>query len=71
MNTPRTFLGPNAGVQFAAKPKEPLQIRLPAGIKRQFKAHAALRGLEPNELFVEVWQHYERTKIGTLSSSEG
>jgi hypothetical protein len=46
--------------------KEPLQVRIPSGIKRQFKAAAALRGLEPNELFVEVWQHYERTRQDAL-----
>jgi hypothetical protein len=40
--------------------KEPLQIRIPTDIKRRFKAAAALRGLEPNELFVEVWEQYER-----------
>jgi len=39
--------------------KEPLQIRIPVRVKRAFKAHAALRGLEPNELFVEVWGQYE------------
>ena len=30
-------------------------------IERAFKAAAALRGMEPNQLFVEVWDHYERT----------
>lgn len=43
--------------------KQPLQVRLPTAVKRKFKAHAALRGLEPNELFVEVWEHYEQTVI--------
>lgn len=72
MNTPRTLPNPTLDVQYAAsRSKEPLQVRLPAGIKRQFKAHAALRGLEPHELFVEVWQHYERTRIDAFSSSEG
>ena len=41
--------------------KEPLQVRIPINIKRAFKSQAALRGMEPNELFVEVWDHYERT----------
>ena len=41
--------------------KEPLQMRIPVPVKRRFKALAAMRGLEPNELFVEVWNHYERT----------
>lgn len=41
--------------------KEPLQVRIPGAVKRRFKAHAALLGMEPNELFVEVWEHYERT----------
>jgi len=44
--------------------KEPLQVRIPAVVKRRFKAHAALKGLEPNELFVEVWRHYEADVIG-------
>lgn len=42
--------------------KEPLQMRIPTDIKRAFKSQAALRGMEPNELFVEVWEHYERTR---------
>lgn len=45
--------------------KEPLQIRIPTGVKRAFKSHAALRGIEPNALFVEVWEHYERTGLST------
>jgi hypothetical protein len=40
--------------------KQPLQVRIPVGVKRRFKALAAMRGLEPHELFVEVWQFYER-----------
>ena len=39
--------------------KEPLQVRIPVSVKRQFKSRAALRGLEPNELFCEVWAYYE------------
>jgi len=42
--------------------KEPLQVRLPQDVKRRFKAHAAMRGIAPHELFVEVWEHYERTR---------
>jgi len=49
--------------------KEPLQIRIPTAIKRRFKAHAALRGLEPNKLFVEVWDHYEATRAATNHES--
>lgn len=45
--------------------KEPLQVRIPGAVKRRFKAQAAIRGMEPNELFVEVWKHYERTVIAT------
>lgn len=41
--------------------KEPLQVRIPIKVKRAFKSAAALRGMEPNELFVEVWHHYEHT----------
>jgi hypothetical protein len=41
--------------------KEPLQVRIPVGVKRRFKSHAALRGMEPNELFVVVWEHYEES----------
>ncbi len=40
--------------------KEPLQIRIPTSIKRRFKSYAALRGLDANELFIEVWQQYEK-----------
>ena len=47
----------------AANDKEPLQVRIPSPIKRRFKTRAAMRGIEPNELFVEVWDHYERTVI--------
>jgi soluble lytic murein transglycosylase-like protein len=50
-----------AGPTSADTWKEPLQVRIPGALKRQFKAHAALRGIEPNELFVEMWQHYEQT----------
>lgn len=39
--------------------KEPLQVRIPTAVKRRFKAHAAMRGLEPNALFVEIWTQYE------------
>ena len=52
---------PQTASATADRAKEPLQVRIPAHIKRRFKAHAALRGLEPNELFVEVWNHYQRT----------
>jgi hypothetical protein len=48
----------------SAKPttgKEPLQVRIPTAVKRAFKSAAALRSIEPNELFVEVWEHYEQT----------
>lgn len=38
--------------------KEPLQVRIPVGIKRAFKARAAIEGMEPHELFVEVWKYY-------------
>lgn len=41
--------------------KEPLQVRIPQDVKRRFKARAAMRGIDPHELFVEVWEHYERT----------
>jgi len=30
-------------------------------MKRRFKAHAALRAIEPNELFVEIWEQYARS----------
>jgi hypothetical protein len=39
--------------------KAPLQVRIPVSVKRRFKSHAALRGMEPNALFVEIWEHYE------------
>ena len=43
--------------------KEPLQVRIPVDVKREFKSKAALMGLEPNELFVSVWKHYVNTAI--------
>jgi hypothetical protein len=58
------------GPKAAKAVKEPLQVRIPGAIKRRFKAHAALRGMEPNELFVEVWEHYERT-LAYASSGQG
>ena len=39
--------------------KEPLQIRIPTEVKRRFKARAAMRGIEPNELFMEMWEFYQ------------
>jgi hypothetical protein len=41
--------------------KEPLQVRIPQEVKRRFKAHAAMQGIAPHELFVQVWEYYERT----------
>ncbi len=41
--------------------KEPLQVRIPMPVKRAFKSRAALMGLEPNQLFVQVWDHYLKT----------
>ncbi len=61
MNTPRTPIPFGAEPRLRGELKEPLQLRLPASIKRQFKAQAALRGCEPNQLFVEVWKHYQKT----------
>lgn len=46
--------------------KEPLQIRIPVGIKRRFKAYAAMQGMEPNRLFIEVWGFFEQAHgLGT------
>jgi hypothetical protein len=42
--------------------KEPLQVRIPSSVKRAFKSQAALQGLEPNELFVEIWEQYQRSR---------
>jgi hypothetical protein len=50
--------------------KEPLQVRIPTAIKRRFKSHAALLGIEPNELFVAVWEHYEASQSQGLTSGE-
>ncbi|MBY0337330.1 MAG: hypothetical protein K2X11_11995 [Acetobacteraceae bacterium] len=60
-NLPTT--GEDTGRQ--ADTKEPLQVRIPVAVKRRFKAHAAMHGKEPNQLFVEVWEFYERAKGGT------
>lgn len=59
---------PNSAPKEVAK--EPLQMRIPVLVKRRFKAHAAMRGLEPNELFVEVWNHYERTAVTTTAGEQ-
>jgi hypothetical protein len=50
--------------------KEPLQVRIPVSVKRRFKALAALRGMEPNALFVEIWDHYERTQPGATATKD-
>ena len=47
--------------------KEPLQVRIPARVKRAFKTHAAARDIEPNKLFVEVWEHYQRTRPDAIN----
>jgi hypothetical protein len=51
--------------------KEPLQMRVPVGIKRRFKSYAALKGVEPNELFVEIWQFYEANAKSHVLAGEG
>jgi uncharacterized protein YndB with AHSA1/START domain len=55
------------GQRAAKAVKEPLQVRIPGAVKRRFKVHAAMHGVEPNELFVEVWEHYERTHAVDVS----
>jgi hypothetical protein len=47
-----------------------LQVRIPVTVKRRFKSHAALRGMEPNELFVLVWEHYE-TSLKSEAAEDG
>ena len=51
--------------------KEPLQVRLPVAVKRKFKAHAALRGMEPNELFLEMWKYYEQAHQESVPPRSG
>ena len=51
--------------------KEPLQIRIPTSIKRRFKAFAAMQGKEPNELFVEVWESFERAQVPPSAAGPG
>lgn len=48
-----------SGSAAGSATKEPLQVRIPTAVKRRFKAHAAIRGIEPNALFVEIWERYE------------
>ena len=70
MNTSRTSSDVEAKLPASNELKEPLQLRLPVSVKRQFKACAALRGCEPHQLFVEVWKHYQQTvgtRVGDLS----
>jgi hypothetical protein len=51
--------------------KEPLQVRIPVTVKRRFKSYAALRGMEPNELFVLVWEHYEASLKSEVAGDGG
>ena len=51
--------------------KEPLQVRIPVAVKRRFKSHAALRGLEPHELFVEMWERYEASLKSETGQGRG
>jgi len=46
-------------------------MRIPVVIKRRFKSHAALKGIDPNELFVEVWEFYEANYKSEATTSEG
>lgn len=50
--------------------KEPLQVRIPAVAKRRYKAHAAQRGMETNELVVEIWDYYEASHRGSAATKE-
>ena len=68
MQRPHASVGPRPSRRWA-KPDllqkgsaEPLQVRIPRSVKRQFKAHAAMNGFLPtHQLFVKVWEHYQRT----------
>lgn len=53
-------------VSSGREEKEPLQVRIPIRVKRAFKSLAALRGIEPNALFVEIWEHYQRTETAAV-----
>lgn len=55
------------GPASAATRKEPLQVRIPGPVKPMFKAHAPLRGIEPHQLFVEMWEHHELTHAASGS----
>ena len=59
--SPRKPIGRQVAAEAIASSKEPLQVRIPQDLKRRFKAHAAIQGMTSNELFVKVWEHYERT----------
>ena len=54
----------------ASDKKEPLQVRIPTSVKRAFKSQAALRGIEPNALFVEMWEYYNRAKKNTGTETD-
>lgn len=62
MQKVETPAGTGAPPRQAVARKELLQVRIPGPVKRRFKAHAAMRGMEPNELFVGMWGHDPRTK---------
>jgi hypothetical protein len=72
----QTVKNPSAKPVPSRKPsgfeeKEPLQVRIPVAVKRQFKSHAALRGIEPHELFCEVWSFYETAQKSKTTTGEG
>ena len=71
VGTESTSRRPSQGqAQLSTPVKEPLQVRIPVKIKRAFKSHAALRGIEPNQLFVEIWESYEARLNGRSADSE-
>ncbi len=41
---------------------EPLQLKIPAETKRRFKAQAALRGISAADYFIQIFEHYERSR---------
>jgi hypothetical protein len=63
---PSPLAHPSRGVEQ----KEPLQVRIPTRIKRRFKARAAMRGIEPNALLVELWEFYEAHHSASVADVE-
>ena len=54
-----------------ASNKQLAQVWAPSEMKAQLTGFAAIRRLEPNELFVGVWTHCEQSHLGIQAAEFG